>query len=167
MPESKVPITRDKAICEHAVASATCLLSGLDVFHPHFSSHDRALRVLKGLHGFHVYANEYWVDYVLYILSSDNSLIQFPELSIILLKLSNKLASLRRASLAPDEEKSALSDSRLDIIKGYPGLYESARIALEAQTQKKLGGVSGKEGCRPFNSLFSSSPTDISSQGLH
>jgi hypothetical protein len=142
-----VPITRDKAICEHAVASATCLLSGLDVFHPHFSSHDRALRVLKGLHGFHVYANEYWVDNVLYLLASEDSLNQFPDLSIILRKLSDKVASLGGASLTLDEEeKSVLSDNRLNSIKAYPGLYASAIIAFRARTQKRVVGVSGKEG---------------------
>jgi hypothetical protein len=140
-----VHISRAKAICEHAVASANCLLSGLDVFQPRFPSHDRALRVLKGLHGFHVYANEYWVDYVLYALSSGDSPDQFPELAGILQLLSDKIASLGGVLLTLDE-RAALSENSLSSIKGYPGLYQSAIIALQARTQTKSVDMSGKEG---------------------
>jgi hypothetical protein len=58
-PQSKILITEDKVIREHVIASATCLLSGLEVFQPEYSCSVRSLRVLKGLHGFHVYASEH------------------------------------------------------------------------------------------------------------
>ncbi|KAF6825207.1 NACHT domain protein [Colletotrichum plurivorum] len=38
------------------------------------STAEQSLRVVRGLHGLHLYASEYWVEYLLYIAASDNDL---------------------------------------------------------------------------------------------
>lgn len=57
-------IAKDETLLEHGIASVTCLLSGFDVFNRTFDIEQRQFRVLKGLHAFHVYATEYWTDYL-------------------------------------------------------------------------------------------------------
>ncbi|KAH8690624.1 NACHT domain protein [Talaromyces proteolyticus] len=146
MSDSKLPIVRDKAIYKHGLASATCLESGLNVFNPGFSDYDRNTRVLKGLHGFHVYANEYWIDYVLEALSSTDPQIRHSDLLATLERLSNKLASLDISSYATSKESQFTSSGELlDLIKEYPALYKNAKITLQARARKTLGSMTDQE----------------------
>jgi hypothetical protein len=139
-PQSKILTTEDKVIREHGIACVTCLLSGLEVFQPDYSCSVRSLRVLKGLHGFHVYANEHWVDYILSIVKSQDALRQPPLLSLVVNDLSRKLDSLRESpNRLENKDDSMLSENGLDILKEYKGLYASARAALEARSSKGLG----------------------------
>lgn len=147
MPESKLLISRDTAIYEHALASTACLLSGLEVFNVGYSHQDRMTRVLKGLHGFHIYANQYWTDYVLDICSSGNSHHQLFDLTTTLRNLSNALEVLGGLSLfSKGTGELTVSGNSLDLLKEYPGLQKNAKIALEARSQKMLGGVSWGKG---------------------
>ena len=149
MSNSKLPIVRDKAVYEHGIASVTCLESGLDVFNPGFSGHDRNTRVLKGLHGFHVYANENWLNYVSDILTSRDRQ-QAPDLLATLAKLSDRLASLGISSASTNiESEPTLSGGVLDLIKEYPALYKNAKMALQARDRKTLSGVTVQEGASP------------------
>ncbi|RMJ17032.1 hypothetical protein CDV36_003297 [Fusarium kuroshium] len=64
-PSSNIAIHKQQALHEHGVATVTCLLSGLRVFGSQFPEQEKFLRVGKGLHAFHVYATEYWTEYLL------------------------------------------------------------------------------------------------------
>ncbi|RAO67477.1 uncharacterized protein BHQ10_003489 [Talaromyces amestolkiae] len=147
MPGSTLLIDRVKEVYEHAIASVTCLLSGLEVFNVGYSNQDRIMRVLKGLHGFHVYANQYWVDYILEILSLNSEQHNLQSgLTTILRDLSNALESSGRLLQSSKKaEELAVSDSRLVLLKQYPGLYKNAQITLQARSQTMLGDVSRKE----------------------
>lgn len=139
-------IDRDKEVYGHALASTTCLLSGLEVFNVGYSHQDRMMRVLKGLHGFHVYANKYWVDYVLNIFSS-NSQQQVCKLTTTLQNLSNALDMLGGLS-EPSKiranwqcQKTALiaSKSTRDFIKMPKFSYKrEARRCLAVYLGKKV-----------------------------
>ncbi|KAH6663538.1 hypothetical protein B0J14DRAFT_683261 [Halenospora varia] len=145
-PRSKILIIEDNVIREHGSASIICLLSGLEVFQPDYPSSARSLRVLKGLHGFYVYANEYWVDYILSVVTSQDALSQPSLLSLVVNDLSGKLDSLSESSNALDNEDLMPSEMGLDLLKGYKGLYASARAALKARSRKGLGDEIGKGG---------------------
>lgn len=126
-------------IREHSIASITCLLSGLKVFQPDYSHFDRSLRVLKGLHGFHIYATEYWVDYILSIVTSPNALSQSDLLPSVLNDLSKNLERLGESFNAfDDKDNSTLSENGLDLLKAHKGLHASAIAALEARSRKAL-----------------------------
>jgi len=132
---------------EHGTASATCLLSGLEVFQPDYPYLLRSLRVLKGLHGFHVYASEYWVDYILSIVTSHYALSQSPLLSSVVNDLSGKLDSLGGSCNALDNKDDSIpSENGLNLLKGHKGLYANAIAALEARSRKILGDEMGKGG---------------------
>lgn len=169
MPGSKLLISRDKEIYDHALASTTCLLSGLEVFNVGYSHQDRIMRVFKGLHGFHVYANQYWVDHVLDIFASTNSQHQFFDLTTTLRNLSNALEMLEGLSAFASKKKGELtvSDNRLDLLKEYPGLHKNAKIAAQARSQKMLSVISSEEGKFPFSITHTSeSITQIDLQQL-
>ncbi|KAI3324875.1 NACHT domain protein [Xylariaceae sp. AK1471] len=135
-PESVVRIHRDRAYLEHAIASATCLSSGLDVFCPQYPSHDRFTRVLRGLHGFHVFAHEHWVDCVLNALSPSETREDIPRLLSILSEVSEKLLGLSDSPSMQDEIIST-SEPRLELLKPFPPLYNIARGVLLTRNQKK------------------------------
>jgi hypothetical protein len=105
-------------IREHGIASITCLLSGLKVFQPDYPHLERSLRVLKGLHGFHVYASEYWVDYILSIVTSQDALSQPDLLSAIIHDLSKTIDGIGESfSPLDDKDNPTPSESRLEILK--------------------------------------------------
>ncbi|KAI0840034.1 hypothetical protein F5Y06DRAFT_246496 [Hypoxylon sp. FL0890] len=62
---SGLVIDEREAVAEHGIATITCLLSGLDVFAKASQNDTKYLRVARGLHGFHVYSTEYWIEYLL------------------------------------------------------------------------------------------------------
>lgn len=103
------------------------------------------MRVMKGLHGFHVYANHYWADCILETLSSNSKQYNLHSgLSTILSDLSNALELSGRVLRVPGKaEELATSDSRLELLKKYPGLQKNAKIVLQARSRRALGDLSG------------------------
>jgi hypothetical protein len=146
-PQSKLLLTEDKVIREHVIACLTCLLSGLKVFQPEYPHLDRSRRVLKGLHGFHVYASEYWVGYILSVLASHDGLSQPERLSSIIHDLSKILDNLGESCNALDnKDNSTPSEKSLDLLKVHKGLYANALAALAARPRKGFGDESEEGG---------------------
>lgn len=142
-------VSETAASYEHALTSVTCLVSGLDVFGPGSSDHERSLRVLKSLHAFHVYANEYWLDHLLAVGVSDQGFDNNSKLYSLMCQLSSKLALLKRSNpeKRPLRESGALDD-RLLCLKGLAGLYDSGRATLEARLAKSLDKCATDQGKR-------------------
>lgn len=148
-PQSRILVTEDKVLREHCIAVVTCLLSGLEIFQPYYDGSGRSLRVLKGLYGFFVYANEYWVDYILSIVKSHGALSQPPLLSSVVNDLSVKLDRLGKSSSSFENgEEPTQSENGLGLLKEYKGLYENAKAALEARSRKSLQDEIGNGGMR-------------------
>ncbi|KAH7360362.1 NACHT domain protein [Rhexocercosporidium sp. MPI-PUGE-AT-0058] len=136
---SKLLITEENMIKEHGLATLTCLLSGLETFQAGYPDALRSLRVIKGLHGFHLYANEYWVEYIISLIRSHDAFSQYTALPKAIHDLSEKLDGLGEYSnVFESNEDLKLSDQGLDALKGYRGLYANARIALVARSKKEL-----------------------------
>jgi len=119
---------------EHNVAHdqglvvASCLLSGLEVFHHNYSGPARWLRVLRGFHGLHSYASEYWIDYLLFTAASENGLDTRSKFFARSVELSRKLNALRRFEGSISEPNA--TDSRLAHLEGHPDLLIAARTIL-------------------------------------
>ncbi|RWA04744.1 hypothetical protein EKO27_g10361 [Xylaria grammica] len=139
--ESVVRVNRDRAYLEHAIATTTCLLSGLDVFNPGYSSHDCSMRVIRGLHGFHVFTYEYWIDCVLRVLSQKEPGEHMSQLRSNLSEVSQRVAALRGALPPKDESINPTLEPRLELLRPFLPLYEIAKEALLARNQKKLNYV--------------------------
>ncbi|RSL79211.1 hypothetical protein CEP52_017550 [Fusarium oligoseptatum] len=121
---SNMVIEKQEALHEHGVAAITCLLSGLRLFRNEFHEQERLLRVVKGLHGFHVYATEYWTEYLLsHAAGTDGSTIASPTPLITL-----------ACQLADEMENS----KRLAPLEQYPTLHKHVGRALRARSLKNL-----------------------------
>jgi hypothetical protein len=124
------------------VATISCLLSGLEVFSESFQEHLRYLRVVRGIHGFHVYATEYWTDLLLSYAVSADSLDNNPLLFELAHELANKLdQSTDVADINDnnnDEGNAEVVDERLNAIESYPTLHKQVRKALTNRSLKKL-----------------------------
>ncbi|KAI0550524.1 NACHT domain protein [Xylaria curta] len=138
--ESVVRINRDRAYLEHAIAASTCILSGLDIFRPSYASHDRSIRVFRGLHGFHVFAYEHWIECILLALSSRDTGQDISHLFSILSEISQKLAVVTGSSNTQTESIATL-EPRLEPLRQFPPLFQTAKEFLLARSQKMASHV--------------------------
>lgn len=124
---------------EHSQATITCLLSGLDVFAVSPTDQSRYIRVLKGLHGFHVYATEYWTEYLLSHAADLGTADDNSDLLVLAKGLAQKLDQMFESP--PSEELSSdtkLLDVRLELLSPYPLLQKQVRIACKARSLNRL-----------------------------
>ncbi|KAI0413197.1 hypothetical protein F5X98DRAFT_352630 [Xylaria grammica] len=136
--DSVLPITEMSAVEEQGIATITCLLSGLHTFSqlPHHT--ERNVQVAKGLHALHIYATEYWTDYLLCSVESAPSNGLSSRMRELVNNLSKCLDEL--AISAQDEvvDKALLLDSRLQLLGDYPLIQKQASIAIYARSLKHL-----------------------------
>ncbi|KAH6983392.1 hypothetical protein BKA56DRAFT_583622 [Ilyonectria sp. MPI-CAGE-AT-0026] len=123
-PESNTILDEFSAVREQGLAIASCLLSGLQVFQPTYPEQARSLRVLRGFHGMHVYASEYWVEYLLYIAASRNGLDTSTRFFIRSHELSIALNSLHSTEDQEFDRKAL--DDRFIHIENHPELWNAA-----------------------------------------
>ncbi|KAL6416287.1 Vegetative incompatibility protein HET-E-1 [Ilyonectria robusta] len=151
-PDSNLILDEKTSIHEHGLATAACLVSGLQILNPSCPDHTRLPRVLRGIHGFHTYATEYWIEYVLSNFPLNMRItasLQFFHLSR---QLSASFAQLAKPS--QNEEKGRkfdLLDNRLNDIRHQDiGLYDTARkILLERQVGYLTESLPEKGICSP------------------
>ncbi|KAI0804447.1 hypothetical protein GGR55DRAFT_691036 [Xylaria sp. FL0064] len=146
-PKSVVKITRDRAYLEHAIATAACLSSGLDVFHPDYPATERYSRMLKGFHGFHPFAYEHWIDCVLHAMSPSDTEEDISQLQMILSEISQKIAVL--CDLLPIQSgNSTTTDPRLETLQPFPPLYRAVKGVLLARSRNCRNNNSNNSLCR-------------------
>lgn len=121
------------------MAAVTCLLSGLEVFNTTYDKQIRYHRVVKGLHGFHVYATEYWTEYLLsravYLSGLEHNSLLFA----MACKMADKLDAIASHSMIEQiETPSRVQDERLAYLKHYPTLNKQVRAALDVRSIDRL-----------------------------
>ncbi|KAE8445745.1 hypothetical protein EG329_012924 [Mollisiaceae sp. DMI_Dod_QoI] len=138
-PSSNLKVTEHRALIEHGKATITCLLSGLYVFALSPTDRSSYIRVLKGLHGFHVYATEYWWEYLLSHAADLGPVDDESDLLVLAKDLAQKLDKMFES--APSEEfKSDATplDDRLELLNSHPLLQKQVRIACKARSLNRL-----------------------------
>ncbi|KAF3065606.1 hypothetical protein CFAM422_009661 [Trichoderma lentiforme] len=159
-PSSSLTISQEESLQEHGAATVSCLLSGLHVFSKMYPERAKYLRVIKGLHGFHVYATEFWTEY---LLSSVKFAGGDPYNTSPLLVLACKLADTLNETSNPaigEEAKSppnGLND-RTSFLRQHPILYKHIEAALKGRSLKRLEAELFPETnldvtCRPSKNL--------------
>lgn len=141
-PQSPIPLQNDETLNEHGVAAITCLLSGLHIFENSYPERSRFLRLIEGIHGFHIYATEYWTEYVLAHVAW---MATVPgTTSSRLLSLALQFAA-RVELIATDvkKQKDILTDEqsfddRLSFLQQYPQLKDCVLRNLQARSLEKL-----------------------------
>jgi hypothetical protein len=114
----------------------TCLLSGLEIFNDACDEHTRSLRLVKGVHGIHVYATEYWTDYVLNEAAETNSI----DPSSSFFTVVSQLVHILNEKFPPQQPTNinVVSDQRLEALKPHATLYRQVEYALLARSRKRF-----------------------------
>jgi hypothetical protein len=134
---SNLVIREEEVLQQHATAVLACLISGLDVFSGGFAESLQASRVIKGIHGLHIYATEYWTEYLLSEVtrhggSSDNCVFRLAR------QLANKLESLVPSDVQRGDSDPGHFDDRLFLLGQDETLQKHVKRSLESRTMEKL-----------------------------
>ncbi|ORX96342.1 hypothetical protein BCR34DRAFT_181469 [Clohesyomyces aquaticus] len=138
-PASTIMLS-DKILVEaHGVATLTCLISGLEVFSERYEQQKRCVRLVKGLHGFHIYSTEYWIDYLLDSTSeSAEGLVESSTLVKLACGLALRLAQMDPSASLGKAIPESTVDGRLKRLQRYPSLCRVVEAAAEARSLKRL-----------------------------
>ncbi|UKZ96821.1 uncharacterized protein TrAFT101_011597 [Trichoderma asperellum] len=158
-PESTIALIEADAICEHGVASITCLLAGFRIFDTTYDASDRNLRILRGLHGFHIYATEYWLEDLL----CSNAVAGGSKTATLLCSTAKALAdrlnsTSHSAGISVQQELGTLDD-RLNIFANQKAVYDMLRSALRERFAKANSDQAKDES-------FSAGPTRLAPRNL-
>ncbi|PTB59829.1 hypothetical protein M431DRAFT_56976, partial [Trichoderma harzianum CBS 226.95] len=146
--ESAMALVEADALCEHSVASITCLLAGFRIFDTTYDSSDRDLRILRGLHGFHIYATDYWLED---LLCSNAAICGFEAASLLYStakaladRLNTANLSAKISEISAEQESGAL-DSRLETFANQGAVYDMLRLALRERSTRAGSGQSQQD----------------------
>ena len=139
LQSSSLGINERQALSDHGIATITCLLSGLQVFNGAFNEQTRPIRLIKGVHGLHVYATEFWTEYLL----SEAEATGGPEISSPLLAMAFRLADRLNETVATTASIKCIdatndNNERLLFFQGHKALYKHIGAAMEARSSKRL-----------------------------
>lgn len=121
------------------MSTLACLVCGSEIFLGNTSHHIKALRVVKGIHGFHVYATEFWTEYFLSYVASrpcnDSSAILD-----LALRLADRLSRLSYTSQVLKEATPITQqvDEKMKFLEEWPLLYKLIETFLRGRSLKRL-----------------------------
>jgi hypothetical protein len=108
------------------------------VFHEGYPEHSKAFRVIKGIHGLHVYATEYWVEYLLSKASGHGGIMMDPCIAGLANELANKLEFWAPSNVPLNDSDPCLSDERLLLLGEHKILQNHVKRSLSSGTIKQL-----------------------------
>jgi hypothetical protein len=95
--------------------------------------------VVKGLHGFHIYATEYWTEYLLSHAVSAGGLDTNSSLLVLTYRLADGLEEAVNPTTAKEvDPESRMLDERLTSLRQHAALYKLVDGALKARSLKRL-----------------------------
>ena len=95
--------------------------------------------MVKGLHGFHVYATEYWTEYLLSHAVSAGGLNTNSSLFVLAYRLADRLEEAANPTAAKEvDSQSRVLDERLTSLRQHAALHKQVERALKARSLKQL-----------------------------
>jgi hypothetical protein len=156
-------VSEPRAINDHGIATVACLLSGLEIFGETRSEHGRLARIVEGLHGFHVYATEYWTEYLLAHVASlaDGPDASPSKLLALALELASRFAAQLPSSTGPEDValSKQIQDERLYHLQRFPLLYQCVVANLRCRSLEGLESALLAGHCTLSNRLVFPSPS--------
>ncbi|KAM7211075.1 hypothetical protein V8F06_013542 [Rhypophila decipiens] len=133
-PQGNHLLDEARAVHDQGLAVASCLLSGYQVFQPSYPEDMRFLRVLRGFHGLHLYASEYWAEYILSVAMPDRGL----DAGSLFFFRSQQLVSALDCKTSSNDiiTDPKLLDGRLCNIEQYHELWNMVATTLAEKTIK-------------------------------
>ncbi|KAI1074223.1 hypothetical protein F5B20DRAFT_574225 [Whalleya microplaca] len=134
---SNFTITEKETIAEHCTSTVACLLSGID-FLRNGAEPTRTIRVAKGIHGLHVYATEFWTEYVLHCADL-GAFGQDSSPFMLTSELAQKLDEFLDTSV-PESHciEMPMIDDRLRSLKDQTLILKHVEASLRARSLKRL-----------------------------
>lgn len=123
---------------EHGIATIKCIKRGLDVFSPDFNQHERDIQVVRGIHGFQVYAAEYWTEYLLSSEPQSNEANGMPTLYKQATNLAVTFENLPGNPATQNSDFTPCYDERLSSLDHLPILQLYVKRSLLARSISKL-----------------------------
>jgi hypothetical protein len=138
---SNLIIYHKQASQEHGVAAICCLLSGVGIFTGLPGDNGTYLRVIQGVHGLHLYATEYWADYLVDEAASNKDFEATSPLFVLANKLAQKLGD--HTQKLTEDDFSTIStvshpDPRLTALNPYPILRRLVESEQQSRSLKSL-----------------------------
>lgn len=130
------------------MAAITCLLAGFRIFDTAYDANDRNLRILRGIHGFHIYATEYWLEDLL----CSSAAFDGSEIAALLCStakiLAGRLYAARHLTETSAEQELRTLDNRLSNFADQGAVYDMIRYALMERSAKTNSGQAKHEICK-------------------
>lgn len=136
MPSSNVFLHEQQILQEHGLATINCIRSGMRILGNNTPKDDTYYRVGKGLHAFHIYATEYWTEYLLsHAMTRNKSNADTKSILIpVACQLADELEEWCRQSSIKPQSGITLNDKRLESLQEYTVLHKCVSGALEARS---------------------------------
>ncbi|KAH6855598.1 hypothetical protein B0I37DRAFT_424156 [Chaetomium sp. MPI-CAGE-AT-0009] len=135
---SNLVIREEEVLHQHAAAVLACLISGLDVFGEGYPEHSKALRVIKGIHGLHVYATEYWTDYLLSEASRHGGMSSDTCAFHLARQVASKLEEFAPYNVQQGDSDLGHPDDRLLLLAQHETLQKHVKRSLNSRTIEQL-----------------------------
>ncbi|KAK1246773.1 hypothetical protein MKX08_000575 [Trichoderma sp. CBMAI-0020] len=137
LQSSALSITASESLKRHGLATVRCLLASQQILASSYSETDRALRVLRGVFGFHMYATEFWIDYILEHLELDQDILFESDFFLLSCRLAEQLETILEPSKVA--VKNGLPNSRLNTLRQkHDPLYNTIQTVLLERDVKLL-----------------------------
>ena len=108
------------------------------MFNEGYPEHSRAYRVIKGIHGLHVYATEYWTEYLLLEASRHGGISSDTCAFRLARQLANKLDTRAPSDVPISKPDPCDLDERLLLLGQHQTLQKYVKRSLGARTMKQL-----------------------------
>ena len=129
----------EDSLNEHGIAAVSCLVSGLQVMNESYDEQQKLLRFVKGIHGFHVYATEYWTEYLLANARITGGLKEtLLEVATRLADILDQLEDTSCSGLPIPKTTLDIKDDRLELLEVYGSLRKHMERSLFARYKKRF-----------------------------
>ncbi|CBX99800.1 hypothetical protein LEMA_P073890.1 [Plenodomus lingam JN3] len=136
---SAIILREEESLNEHGIAAVSCLLSGLQVMNESYDEQKKMLRFVKGIHGFHVYATEYWTEYLLANARTTGGLKKgLVEVATRLADVLDKLEDTSPLGFPLPKATIDIKDDRLALLEGYGSLRKHMERSLFARSKQRF-----------------------------
>ncbi|KAL5120621.1 hypothetical protein ACEQ8H_001369 [Pleosporales sp. CAS-2024a] len=136
---SAVSLSEKQTMQEQGIATLCCLLSGIQVLTKPSDEHTKFLRFVKGIHGFHVYATEYWTEYLLANAALSHGLKgKLLEVATNLDEALNRIHKADIAEVSKTKTRAENKDARLILLNEYGTLRTHVERSLFARSLRRF-----------------------------
>jgi hypothetical protein len=139
LQSSVLSITANDSLMRHGLTTVRCLLASQAIFASSYPEDDRALRVFRGVYGFHMYAVEFWIDYILEQFELDRDLLFKSDFFALSCCLAEQLGPLEPDRIAV--ENSPPNSRLISLRQKHHPLYNAIQSERMEKSKEMLEDI--------------------------